>query len=292
MRSVLPEAEVHATGSFDELEAACSRIAAQEPELVVLCGGDGSAMAGVTHLRRAFGSRPLPTICLGAGGHSCTVARNWGPLRRDPIRHVREVLDRARAGRLRVAKRPTLEVAHDGDPARTGFIFGTGLVASFFETFYERGGGGYAEASQMIGRIVAGSFVGGPLATRVLSPMPCTLIVEGRPHPHPAFTLVVSAVVRDLGLRLRVTHRAGEDPLRPHLVASSLGIASCGRQYFRVLRGRPLIDAGTVDRLASEFEMVFRRADGAYVLDGDLIRANRVTVRAGPVIRVASLPRR
>lgn len=291
MARLVPEGQLHVTSTFEALTAACESVAADPPDLVILCGGDGSAMAGVTHLHRAFGARALPAVCLASGGHSCTVARNWGALRQDPRRHVAEVLDLASSGRLRAATRPTLRVEDANGAARVGFIFGTGLVASFFEAFYENGGGGYAEAARMVAHIVTGSFVGGKLARRVLSPMPATLLVEGAPHPEDAFTLIVCAVVPDLGLHLRVTHRAGEDPRRPHLVASNLGIVDCGKQYGRVLRGRPLMAPRTVDRLAANFEIRFGKGHGAYVLDGDLLRTTGVAVRAGPPLRVVSLPR-
>lgn len=280
---------VHTTESVEALEEACREIAREEPSLVVLCGGDGSAMAGVTHLQRAYGNRPIPTVCLAPGGNSCTVARNWGRLVRDPRQHLGQMLALARAGKLPSAARPTLRVQDDSS-TRIGFIFGTGLVASFFETFYDRGGGGYPEASRMIAKIFLGSFVGGKLARRVLSPMPCELRIEGRAHPHAAFTLIVAAVVRNLGLHLMVPHRAGEDPSRPHLVASSLGIVDCGLQYPRVLRGRPLIHPQTVDQLVTSFEVGFP-ATGHYVLDGDLIATRSVSVGAGPQVRIAYLPR-
>lgn len=288
VRRVTDGCTVHPTSSLESLDAACVRIAAQNPPLVILCGGDGTAMAGTTSLLDAFGDRPLPPVAFASGGNSCTIARNWGGLHGDPRRHLSELLARARTDALRVVTRPTLRV-HADDRTRTGFIFGTGLVASFFEAFYEKGGGGYAEASRMIAQIVAGSFVGGSLARRVLAPMPCSLRIDGVPHPGSAFTLIVSSVVRNLGLRLHVTHRAAEDPMRPHLVASSLGIVDCGLQYGRVLRGRPLLHPRTVDQVVSRFEVDLLRL-GSYVLDGDLLSTRRVAVEAGPGLRVASLP--
>jgi len=288
MSHVADGCTVHPTSSLEALQSACARIAEQNPPLVIFCGGDGTAMAGTTRLLEAFGNRPLPPVAFASGGNSCTVARNWGLLHADPRRHLTELLAHARTDALHIVHRPTLHV-HANDGTRTGFIFGTGLVASFFEAFYENGGGGYAEASRMIARIVAGSFVGGSLARRVLSPMPCALRIDGRLHPSDAFTLIVSSVVRDLGLRLHVTHRAAEDPMRPHLVASSLGIVDCGLQYGRVLRGRPLLHPRTVDQVVSHFEVDFLRM-GSYVLDGDLLSARRVVVEAGPGLRVASLP--
>ncbi|MCU0690384.1 MAG: hypothetical protein MUF54_03195 [Polyangiaceae bacterium] len=260
-------------------------------ELVVLCGGDGTYMAGLTHLARAFGPRKLPTISLAPGGSSCTIARNWGRLLRDPVRHVDQVLKHAEAGGLsHTTPRTTLRVCEPAEATeRVGFIFGAGMVASFFQTFYEKGGGGYGKAAPMIARIFAGSFVHAPLATRVLSPTPCKLVIHGIEHPQQAFTLVASAVITNLGLGLRVTHRGGEDPERPHLVAFALGIRACGMQYVRVLQGKPLLGARIVDALVPDFELRFPEGTGAYVLDGDLFFRSRVCVRAGPKIRVLSL---
>ena len=281
-------ATLHTTPTLDSLPAVCARAADDDAGLVVLCGGDGTAMAGVTHLVRAYAGQPLPVVALAPGGSSCTVARNWSRLWRDPVEHVGNILDAQEAGRLRHATRPTLQVAADEELPRVGFIVGTGLVSSFFEAFYEAGGGGYAQAAPMIARVLFGSFVGGALARRVLSPMPCRLTIDGQTHPHGAFTLIVSSVVRNLGMRLLVTHRGGEDPLRPHLVASNLSARACGWQYGRVLGGRPLIGPRTVDALVERFEVAFPGA-GAYVLDGDLFRCNSFAVRAGPSLRVVSL---
>lgn len=279
-------ATLHVTASLRDLASACECAARDETELIVLCGGDGSAMAGTTAIHAAWGAHPLPAVVLASGGSSCTVARNWGRLL-SPPNHVAETIARANAGKLTTRPRPTLLVRQSDGTERIGYIFGTGLVASFFRRFYARGGGGYREASWMIGRIVLGSFVGGALARQVLSPMPCRLKVEGWEHPASAFTLIVCAVVPDLGLRLRVTHRAAEDPMRPHLVASNLGLTECGLQYARVLRGRPLMHGRTVDRLARNFRVCFA-GQGAYVLDGDLFESDWVEVRAGPMIRVGS----
>ncbi len=282
-------ARVAITDTVAALDGACIEAHEQGAELVVMCGGDGSYMAGVSSLARTYGARPLPAVCLAPGGSTSTVARNWGVLLRDPAKHVRTVLNLAANGDLTISTRPTLRVREGAGDDRVGFIFGTGLVRSFFESFYATGGGGPRQAASLVARIVVGALTGGQLARKVLAPMPCRLRVDGNVHPAHAFTLIVSSVVRDLGLHLLVTHRAAEDPLRPHLVASTLGVRECGMQYPRVLRGRPLMGPGTVDTLAGSFEVEFATAGGGYVLDGDPIRCRTVRVSAGPSLRVASL---
>jgi hypothetical protein len=125
----------------------------------------------------------------------------------------------------------------------------------------------------------------------VLDPLPCSIEVEGRPLAPRAFSLVCAAVVRDLGLHMRVTYRAGEDPGRIHLVASPLSSRELGPQAPRVLAGKPIRGAGHFDDLVSDFAVRFPEptSPGPYVLDGEMLRAKIVRVRPGPRLRVVDL---
>ncbi len=283
-------AEVYETTTLAGLEAAAGAIAARGTDLVVLSGGDGTAMAGVTALARAFGEDRLPRLALLPGGTVATVARNWG-MSGDPLAILGRLLrDRER---LRFTRRPTLRVT--GTTAgvaeeRLGFIFGTGLVAGFFDVYYARGARGYGGAARIVARIFAESFWGGPLARRVLDPLPCTIEVEGRRLAPEAWSLVCAAVVRDLGIHMLVTYRAGEDPARPHLVASPLSSGQLGPRAPLVLAGRRIGGRGHFDDLARSFVVRFPGAPGPYVLDGDVLRAEAIEVSGGPPILVADAP--
>lgn len=284
-------ARVTATPTLPALGQACAEALADNARLVVLCGGDGTYMAGVSALDRLLGARPWPAISLAPGGSTSTIARNGGRLLRDPVQHIRRLLALAQREPMPTRTCPTLRIREDDGTERVGFIFGTGLVSAFFDAFYAAGGGGPAQAARLVARIVAGTMTGGELARKVLAPMPCTLSIDGMVHPAAAFTLIVSAVVPDLGLHMVVTHRAGEDPKRPHLVASTISVRECGRQYARVLRGRPLLGGRGVDTLAGTFHVGFPQGGGVYVLDGDPMRCAGVTVQGGPVVRLVALPR-
>ncbi|MBI5533210.1 MAG: hypothetical protein HY898_10865 [Deltaproteobacteria bacterium] len=284
------EARLHVTRSIQELRSAAEAIRGADADWVALCGGDGSHMAGATCLAEVYGDVPMPALLLAIGGNAGTVARNFNRERLDPARHVARAIQVSNErGMMPFLRRATLRVADSTGSSRVGFIFGTGLIAAFFKEFYARGGGGYPEASRMIARIFAGSFVDGQLARTVLSPMPCRLTVDGERHPSEAFTLIASAVVRDLGMHMLVTHRAGEDPARPHVVASSIGVRDCGQQFWRILAGRSLVGQGSVDACAREFSVDFPAGAGAYVLDGDLICADRVEVRGGPELKIIAV---
>ena len=56
-----------------------------------------------------------------------------------------------------------------------------------------------------------------------------------------------------------------------------------------MLAGRPLLGERRVDALVRSLTLRFPERDGAYVLDGELIRAVRVDVTAGPVLRILSV---
>jgi len=293
-RAAGSSARVHETATLAALDAAAGRIAAAGSDLVVLSGGDGTFMAGVTALARAFGEARLPRLALLPGGTVATVARNWGFVG-DPVDLLTRLLQTGE--NLRFTPRPTLRVtgwsgglltSDDDDDERLGFIFGTGLVASFFDVYYARGARGYAGAARIVARIFAESFWGGALARRVLAPLPCTLEVDGRPLAPQAWSLICAAVVRDLGLHMRVTYRAGEDPGRPHLVASPLPSRQLGPRAPRVLAGRTIGGEGHFDDLVREFVVRFPGGSGPYVLDGDILHAGAVRVGAGPVLEVAA----
>lgn len=278
-------ARLHATSTLAELEHAAASIAAQGSELVALAGGDGTFMAGVTALARAFGERPLPKLALVAGGTVATVARNWSR-RGQPIDLIARLL--AQGPEARATTRPTLRVLGDGGSSgdRLGFIFGTGLVAGFFDLYYAGGARGHRAAARIVARIFAESFVGGGYARRVLEPLACSLEADGAVLAPPAWSLICASVVPDLGLHMLVNYRAGEDLSRPHLVASALGPGSLGPRMPLVLAGKPIGGKGHFDELVRSFTVRFGAEPGPYVLDGEVLRAREVEVRAGPPIRV------
>jgi diacylglycerol kinase (ATP) len=273
-----PGVRVRETGDTDELRDFAERV--EPDEVVVLAGGDGSYMAGVSALARSHAV--LPRVALAPGGTVCTVARNWG-FRGDAAAYADRLLDAIAEDRAVSTPRPTLAVAE-----RVGFIFGAGLVARFIETYEQDGARGYGGAARIVARIFAGSVTGGRLARRVLSPVPCAVEVDGRAAPFERVSLVCASVVKNLGLHMMVCHRAAEETKRFHVVATPLGPAALGPQMPLVLAGRPLLGKH-VDTLAERLVLRFREGEGAWVLDGDLLRGDRVEVRAGPVLTVLGL---
>ena len=300
LRAARPDVRVIETHSMTELEAAAAELARDVPESIVLAGGDGSYMAGITALVSAFvaagrSEDELPPIALAPGGTVSTVARNWGfdggglfsRGEAGAARYAARLLDAVSRGQARSTLRPTLR-ARDDRTERIGFIFGAGLVSRFFEVYDEEGALGYRGAASIVARIFAGSLSRGALAARVLTPVPCVVLVDGERTREDRASLVCASVVRDLGIGMRLLYRAGEEHDRFHVVATPLGPARLGPQLPLVLAGRPLLGAANVDALARTLELRFE-GGGAYVLDGELLRTDRVVVTAGPVLRILSV---
>jgi diacylglycerol kinase family enzyme len=277
-------AELRETRTLGELSLVAEEALRAGAERVVLAGGDGSYMAGVTAFARLGGA--MPGFALAPGGTVSTVARNWG-FGGERVRYAERLVETVVRGEARPVRRPTLAVA--GETRHIGFIFGAGLVPRFFEEYYAAGALGYGGAARIVARVFAGSLWGQKLARRVLSPVPALLSVDGAACAPAAWSLVVASVVRDLGLHMILTPRAGEDHARFHAVASPLGVRELGPQLPRVLAGRRLAGAANVDRLASHLRLRFATDNGVYVLDGEMLRAREVAVTAGPEIDVYQL---
>lgn len=278
------DATVHETRALSELDAVAKKIAENGAKTVVLCGGDGSYMAGVTSLAKIFGEEKMPAVAFAPGGTVSTVARNWG-LGGSLEAYAERILGAVRSGTARETKRPTLRVRDDAGGDRIGFIFGAGLVAQFFDEYNAAPVQGYSGAARIVARIFAGSFYGSALAKKILAPVPCDLEVDGVPAKAKAFSLIAASVVKDLGLHMHLLHRAAEDTKRVHLVASPLGPLWLGPQMPLVLAGKSLRGKNHVDALAERFSISFRE-EKSYVLDGDTMRARRIEVTAGPELRV------
>ena len=279
---------VHETRSVSELGGVMREVVTHEADLLILAGGDGTFMSGVSALARHVEEGRWPRLGLLPLGTVGTVARNLGDRRRPEVL-LEEGLEAPRS--VHAVPRPTLRVrAQRGDAVeeRVGFIVGTGLVARFFELYEAGGAAGIPLAGKLVARIFLESFTGGPMARRVLTPIPCELEVDGRRRPLSGVSLLCAAVVRDLGLGMKVCHRAGEHPDRFHLVASGLPPSRLGPRAPLVVMGRSIGGEGHVDDLVGRFTVRFPGGVGPYVLDGDSFQAESFEVSAGPLIPIVA----
>jgi len=276
-----PDAVIIETHDLPELDAAAFQVRHAQPDTVALCGGDGSFMNGMTALRAAYGRAPLPRIAFIPGGAVSTVARNFGMHGAANVELARLVA-RHQAGTLRTVSHRTIDAN-----GRLGSIFGTALVAKFFELYYRDGAGSYADAARMVARIFVESFVGGTYARDVLEPVECALSVDGVPLSPDRYSLICCATIRDLGLHMTVSYRNAERDDALHWIASSLPPRRLGPQMFRVIAGERIRGEPHFDGFVRTASIVFPQPFH-WVLDGEMFRDRKIDVRLGPKIEVCS----
>lgn len=278
------------TRSLTELEETARTVRAIDPSAVVLAGGDGTLMAGLSALKAAYGTSPLPDVAMVPGGTVCTVGRNFG-VSGSPVRFAERLYRGLTAGTCKLHTTGTLSVRGDDELERIGFIFGFGLVSSFFEAYYgtgSRGRPGLGKAARIVAEVFAGSFVGGTLAKRILRPQPAEVSVTGERAQARAYSLFVASVLVDLGLHMHLTYRARERSGLFHAVGSALGPHALGPQMPLVIAGKKLLGQG-VDALTDHVEVTFPSDRNSYVLDGELFSASRLDVRSGPELRLRTV---
>jgi diacylglycerol kinase family enzyme len=223
---------------------------------------------------------PLPKVAILRGGTVNTVAHNVG-LKGRPDEILARVVEHYRAGQ---------EIPHsDLDLLEVngmyGFLFGACMPGRFFEAYYGGPTTGATWASVLAMRTVASAVARGSFAKWMFSPIPAEVTIDGRVLDSRAFTLLVAATVQNVGIGVRVPYRAGTVPGRFHLVASSLPMMNLIGQFARVFGGRPLRGEPHTDTLAKKAEIKFEEMQ-TYTLDGDLFRAERILLAAGPRVSI------
>jgi diacylglycerol kinase family enzyme len=272
--------EVVVTHTSAELTDCARHFAEDGVDLVAACGGDGTNLATVTELVRAYVPDELPRIAMLRGGTVNTIARNLGIGGR-PEELLARLVVALRSGRVATFEQDLLSV--DG---RYGFLFASLMGARFLEAYYHGAmTPGPASAALLAVRTAASSLVQGPFAGALFAPTPIALTVDGEQLPDARYRLLVASVVPDVGIGMRVAWRAGREPRRFHLVASGISTTSMALQLPRVITGQPLDGEPHVDRLATRVRVRFD-APLSYTLDGDLFAARELDLAIGPRIRV------
>ena len=223
---------------------------------------------------------PLPKIAILRGGTVNTVAHNVG-IKGQPD----EILERVVAAYRRGEEIPHSDLDLLEVNGMYGFLFGACMPGRYFEAYYGGPTTGAGWASVLAIRTVASAMVRGQFAKWMFSPIPAELTVDGRVLEQREFTLIVAATVKNVGIGVKVPYLAGTVPGRFHLVASSMPTMKLIGQAARVFAGRPLKGQPHTDTLAKRVEIRFEETQ-TYTLDGDLFRAERIQLAAGPRVSI------
>lgn len=273
---------VIATHSLGEIEHALKNFRESGCEIIGICGGDGTTLAVITASLRVWNGCGLPAFAILRGGTANTVAKNFG-LRGRPETLTERLIRAVKNGGVRTVEHELLCV---NDHA--GFIFGAGMSARFMDAYYSGLMVGLPWAAVLAARVILSGISGGDFARELFAPILADVHIDGERVSPDRFTLMVAATVPDAGLSVRVAYRAGT-ALRNqfHFVASGMSAGQLAAQAHRVFGGQALVGEPHIDRLAQQVEIDFVDAQ-FYVIDGELHRAQKITLAAGPRIRLVA----
>jgi diacylglycerol kinase family enzyme len=270
-------AQLFATSTLEELDAAMAQLAKNPPDVLAINGGDGTVHRVLTAASQAFPT--LPKLALLPGGTMDIAARSTGWLGRGA-----HGLQRLLEGDLIPTERSLLLV----DGRWAGFLFGNGLIARFLEVYEEVDDPTAMRAAQILAHGAGSAVVGGPFAARLTRRWEGSVELDGTVLDGDDWLAVAAGTVEQIGLGFRPFRNA--KPGRMHAVALGCAVGRFARELPRVYRRSPLQEPGNVEQVSQK--MVLRSAEPAtYMVDGDFHRGGQeLTVEVGVTVTLLVPP--
>lgn len=266
--------EVHTPATLDELDTVISRALEREPEVLALCGGDGSYFRAFSVMHKRLGADPWPLVLPLPAGTINNLTHAIRSQSRSPERLLSHVVSDHLNG-----------IAHDcadldlftvGDDA-VGYIFGAGMIVNFLRAYYAPPDPGRATAAWLMLRLMGSAVVRGPLQVKIFQPFEADVICDGERVPHRSYRMLIASSVSALGLGFQPFYLAGRKPGQFHVLGGPATATQLTRRLRYFYNGYPARDPDLYDNISAELKVEFARP-AYYTVNGDLL---------GPVMRVA-----
>lgn len=279
-------ARLHAADAAGMAEA-LAELAARDAQLVVVCGGDGTAQAAFSVLAGATSpfAQP-PALAVLAGGRSNLTPRaagNGG----DPARAFARLL-KAWPRRVTTRELPLLRVEDAAGTVRHGLLVLAGGVVGAVQECRDframsslpllRGGAGTAVW-------LAGALLRAAAGHAIVPAAPGTVTADDEPLPGAAFTAVLATTLERLGPGIRPWWGGSGGVLR--MTAVRAGARHGLRAMPRLLRGRPGGVLRAMNGYWSGTPATARvQLAGGYQLDGEDYASAALSLAPGMVLSV------
>lgn len=263
-----------------EVQAALAELAEQSPDLLIICGGDGTVQAVLSAL---FVKKPfahLPPLAVLAAGTTNMIAADAG-LAGNPVKALRSLLTQASLADMRCVKRPILRLQIPGQEDRYGMFLGLAAISQGIRYYqnhlHNQGWQGLPGIVLTMARSLAAAIFAGGARKRLSTSL--SLSSQNRVSENtPADKQPEQRV--DALLGLISTHerlifglkpfwgRAADGPLRCTLVEAQAG-GPAWRLPFLAL-GQAWVARGAQGYLSWNCQSLQLRLDGPLALDGEL----------------------
>lgn len=259
-------------------------------DIVAIAGGDGTAGITIAAFHAVWGDA-MPPFALLRGGTMNTVSNALRLPRGTPEKNLARLLARTADGTMPGSSARATLRASDRRGSRVGFLFGTGVFASFLQEYYRRGKDDPSAlvAAETIGVMAASALVQGPLIKALAAPVVLSLDVDGQRRPPIPYLAVTAGTVEQVGLGFAPFYLADRFRGAFHLLALHGSTARVVRDLPRVWLGLPVLPENGVNLVARR--AVLERPDGEidYMIDGDIYTASGpLTVESGPTVRIVN----
>lgn len=260
----------------------------QQPELLVVVGGDGTLHAVLGRLFACGHARPAPAVLAVPAGTTNMSALDLG-VRGQPLAVLERLharLEQQAAAALPGQSRPVLQVSRAGSAPLCGMFFGAGIIARGVEYFssYVRTSGVTGElASGLVMARFLGALLGadrGGLTTPVYADIDGMEGVAGR-QP---FMAILASVADRLLLGARPYWGTGPGPI--HATTVRAHPARLLASMLPVLRGRGERLRAQDGYASANVHSLGMHLEGPFVIDGqcyDASGAKLTLATAGPV---------
>ncbi len=283
--------EVVVTDDREQLAEAAAELAAAGPDLVGMCGGDGTFHIVLSALIPAYrkAGRGLPTLALLRGGSMNTNRWNLN-LQEDADVELAVLRDLLLAGRYVPQQRvPVLRVSEDAREEMYGFIWGVGYATNLLDEYYSgKWEIGPWRAVEMVYRVIAAAVTRNDMLPRLAKRFEAKVSIDGEPVGFDDYGAILAGTLEAVGIGFRPLYRARRQARRFHVLTTGLTIRQLVSQVHRVFAGKPLSGEPHRDQIASSIR-VAGEAQLRYQLDGELYEAAEIAVDVGPEIDIASV---
>lgn len=254
----------------------------RKPDILCICGGDGTGHYVITSLLKNVEHEKIPPICLLPGGSMNTNGGTLG-IKGNPVELLSNMWRLISEGGFpRVeARRPLL--IND----KAGFIFGAGSALVMIEEYYSMPGDpGPRKAAELAYKAIASVIVRNRLYKRFREPVRSSIVADGKRLPHDRYRLILAGTTEEIGLGFRLLYRAGEDRTKFHFIASQFKPMKFLRQIRRMYVGLPLIGRGHYDMMCSSVE-IKPDEELRYLIDGELFQTDEpIKIQVGPQLKL------
>ncbi len=266
------------SNSPGELPSAMDDVLRANPQILFICGGDGTLRQTLTQLVEAYGRKRLPRIAILRGGTMNTVATSVGIIR-PPVEHLLVLLDRIRRKLpLATTQRYLLRVNH-----QYGFIFGVGGFSRFIEHYTSHPDPTPRYGFTLVTQTVLSAMVRGSLAETMFQPFPVSLWRDGQPwYSKRDVTNIAASTVRHIGFGFKPFYGAEGAPHEFGLLVFHTSPRSLLFDLPKMYRGEPISDP-KIEQLPAKKVLIKLQKAMRPMLDGDLLKASKeFTISTGP----------